>query len=675
MKLAFALIFSLSILSFVRAQDMPAQLPSDGAKPPVRTQPFGELLQPATPLVSPPVAATVRPLAKPPATPPALIAAALDNRDVENRLTGRGMTLVEALSYANSPQRQLDVIHAYWHLVSSVASYNLECRLLRKMEDLRGSAADSAAIQTALASSSAAREEARCVAISAQHSLAEAAMSAVDDSLPLPTNVPHVGAYRTRFAEIFSARPAPPRLILIDRTLPIHCKAIDARARAIAAAEKSLQVATADFAAGRCDLQRVVSCIAKLNRQHLALVDTVCNYNHEIVEYAVASLAQPISGPALVSRLIETKQGDATHFDPRMQPASAVRPLDGRISGQSPTLAPPRTGGRLNAEPHTLPPTLNVDPMQPPQRFAPSGREPIQINPQSGPAVHKGLLLDPPAAPEVKEPPRIDLPQNNMMQTRPVVPVRTTNKPVTVSRLYAALASASPADRARHLVETLHGVRNLPADNGRPIKFADYLGLGQGINRQALVEAFWLSRQRSAEFQVLAQQSQLLDEIQVPQSQDLDAARPAAEADTIDAHIRLLESQFLLTNLVGKASEPAWLTASGLPRFTDYGLAQVQAGADTWELRRRRAMIPAIQATICSHAVAVVEADAARADAIAQGDGGLEAALDRTFRQTEETLAFLASVTAYNNAVARYVLRVSPEISNQMLAEKLLAGS
>ena len=789
MKLSFAITLLLSSLGFgqVPAAPNPAEtgqvqapssefpsteLPSDGAKPPVRTQPFGELLTPgARATVAPDSSAggsssagssaggnipvvfesridnprSVIPAQLPrkidsreidthklPLTPPQMIAAAMNNDDVDNRLSGRSMKLVEALSYANTPQRQLKVIHAYWYLVSSVARYNLECRLVRRLEDLGSSAADGATMQTSLASAAATREEARCVAITAQHALAEAAMLGVGDSLPLPADLPHVGAYRTRFAQIFSVKPAPPRMRLIDRALPIHCKAINARALAIMAADKSLQAAMADRGAGRGDFEGVVSRIAQLNRQHLALVDAVCNYNHEIVEYAVASLAQPISGPALVAMLIETKHGGATHFDRMTHPASAARSLGNGPLGNGPTLAPPRMRGRKIEEPQTTTPATRINPIRPPRRLQPPGREPARLDPHNEPEVHNGLRFDSPSTPASKEPLRLNpsggpvekienaeppRPANpkkletGAMQTRPVVPVqtprskgqwttpalRTTTKPDVDSQgfnnlpsratpsatgLYPDLMSASPTARAKHLVQTLHSImrghgdRNLPADAGRPIELADYLGLGHGINRQALVEAFWLSRQRAAEFQVLAQQTQLLDEIRVPQSRRLEAARLATKADAVDAHIRLLEAQFLLTNLVRKTSEPIWLSARGAPRSAVYNVATIASGSDTWEFRRRRAMIPAIHQTLCRRAVAVVEADVARATAIAAADQSVDAALDCTFRQTEETLALLASVTAYNNAIARHVLRVLPPgVSNRVLAEKLMAGS
>ncbi len=256
--------------------------------------------------------------------------------------------------------------------------------------------------------------------------------------------------------------------------------------------------------------------------------------------------------------------------------------------------------------------------------------------------------------------------------------MRSSHKPAvdlrsSKSGLYASFAAASVVDRARQLVQKLYAGRILSSDVARPIELADYLALGQGMNRRSLVEAFWLNRQRAAELQVVLQQSELLDEIRVSDSKRLEAVRLAAKADTVDARIRLLESQFELTSLVGKTVEPLWLTTSGEPRSAAYEVPPIAAGADTWEFRRRRAMIPAMHQTLCRRAEAVVDADAARVHAL---NGPVDDALARTLRQTEETLAFLTSATGYNNAVAGYVLRVlPPDVSNRVLAEKLMTGS
>ncbi|MBN2292276.1 MAG: hypothetical protein JXM70_07620 [Pirellulales bacterium] len=711
------------------SEALPKQLPPAAAKSPVRTQPFGELFEPKSSepkpqssgvekrinrlrsnvpaqlprgtvrreidsnnlkAISPTKSSTTPPVIQPAksivplaATPPELMAAAMNNDDAGSRLNGQSIPLLQMLSFANTPQRQIEVIHAYWHLVSCVARYNLECRLIRRLEDLHGSATKGFSLQTALASASAAREDARCEAIAAQHALAQAAMLGVGDNLPLPDDLPHVGAYRTRFAEIFAAKSAPPRLVLIDRALPIHFKSIEARAQAIAAADNSLQVAMADHAAGQGNIDGIIARLTQFNRQYAALVESVCTYNHEIAEYAVSSLGQPVSNTALVTMLITTKHGGATHFDPRTQPASAISQ-----PGQRPTLAPPRLADRKSVEPRITPPDMRVNPIRPKQQLEPADKAPTQLNPlnpQHKSGVHNGLLLETPKGP-TKAPSRLNPPvtpvegSENTETPRPVVPVRKSDQssqvpssngkwtPVTMH------SSHKPAvDQVGHLMKTLYADSNLPADVAGTIGLADYLALGQGMNRRALVEAFWLNRQRAAELQVVMQQNELLDEIRVPGSVLLEAARLATKADMIDAQIRFLESQFDLTNLVGKTVEPLWLTASGAPRSTAYKVSTIATASDTWEFRSRRAMIPAMYRTLCLRANAVIEADASRAEALS---GPLDEALACTFKKTEETMEFLALATAYNNAVAGYVLRIlPPNVPNRVLAEKLMAGS
>ena len=681
---------------------------------------------------------------------------ALPGQSLSGRgLSGRGMSLVEALTYANTPQQQLEVTHAYWRLVARVASYNLQCRLLRRLDIPGVAAADLPVLKTAQASADAALEEARCEAVTAQHDLAQAAMLGVGSSLPLPVDLPHVGTYHTHFAEIFSTKAAPPSALLIDRVLPIYCKAIDARSRAIAASQQSFDAAREAYrggVAGRdgasrngASLDGVIARAASLGRQHCALVNSICDYNHEIAEYAVASLSRPVSGEALVSMLIKTntKNNMPGQFDSNNVSATAVLPAHNQ-----PTLAPPRgsvrrlshdepvTQNPLQPIPSETPPAQNPlrgESLQNKRKEMPAGEEPFRLDLPHGPAkrltpIGPGASREPAGQFEIitsPSPNREKQPETAVIHTREIVPVqaqpqphsspdpkrqwetsveetpvekapakRSVNKPPLDARselkfpsgknrpagLYAALANVSASDRASRLINILHRdlpAANLPADMGRRIELADYLALGN--NRPLMIEAFWLVRQRAAEYQTLAQQARLLDELRFASSPHpmatrlatarLTAMRLATEAEMIDAHIRLIQAQYRLTDLVGKTIESPWLLAASTPRSTPYDAVadpsrqEPFAATDTWETRRLRAVIPSMHDTLCRRATAVVEADTARAAATiglqtttaGQMPGAAEnLVLDCTIRQTEETMSLLASLTDYNNAIARH---------------------
>ena len=103
---------------------------------------------------------------------------------------------------------------------------------------------------------------------------------------------------------------------------------------------------------------------------------------------------------------------------------------------------------------------------------------------------------------------------------------RTTHKPIrppasmgdlagstAAAPLYSALVAAMPTARAKQLAVALYWDRSLPKDSGKPIGLADCLLRDGGIDHRATIEAYWLVRKRAAEYQLLAEQVELLDAI------------------------------------------------------------------------------------------------------------------------------------------------------------------
>ena len=723
-----------------------SQTPADTAAespPAVRSRPFGELLAPESP-------APRQPHKKPPATaplgfgktasrdsivpnkrtgfveilPPELIAQAMQPLDGA-ALSGRSVPLAEVLAYANTPQRQLETVHAYWRLVASVANYNLQCRLVRRLDIPNVKNADLPVLKMARASAAAALEEARCEAISAQHTLAQTAMLPVGQILPLPADLPHVGVYHTHFAEIFSAKTPPPVARLVDRVLPVYTKAIDARGRAIAASRKSFDAVLKSYRAGISDIDAVVARAASLNRQQRALVVSVCQYNHEIAEYAVASLSRPVNGPVLVSMLIKTKNTSASGLSSLDVPATASR------TRNQPTLAPPRGAvRRLSHDEPIQNPLRDVDTLE---QSPPTDEEPFRLDPPDVPAKpltpvdpdyssSQGTKIEVLETPVPSRPAHGDTP---VIRTRPVEPVlirsqpalapalkpawettieqtpaaegpkkRSASKPLFDSRgelkkpaakgLYASLQNASASDRAARLTDILHADFELPIDTGRRVELSEYLAMG--TDRQAMAEAYWLVRQRAAEYQTLDGQRRLLGELSFSAAPPcvkarLEAVRTATEAEMADAHARLIQSQYRLADLVGKTSEPAWLFPATRPHAMPYNPEAVAPRRDirtqrnwpsmnwpvqNWPVQnmaaqRIAATVPMTYSALCRRADAVVETDSARAAAVcdlqatasmAMKPGNMEnRVLDLTIRETEETMAMLATLTKYNNAV------------------------
>ena len=150
------------------------------------------------------------------------------------------------------------------------------------------------------------------------------------------------------------------------------------------------------------------------------------------------------------------------------------------------------------------------------------------------------------------------------------------------SPLYPALRDTQPAVRAKQLTVALHWDRSLPEGAGKPISLADCMLREAGGDRRATIEAYWLVRQRAAEYQVLVQQSEMLEALMPVvlerRSQPsgpaemlrLHAAQTAAQAATREAQVALLEAQYALAQRIGAMADAAWPLASTVPHSGSY---------------------------------------------------------------------------------------------------------
>ncbi len=540
------------------------------------------------------------------AAPPDLVAEVL-SPPVGGTLTGRLLTLAEALASARTRAQQLEVTHAYWRLTQAVGEYRQRFDEADRLRRFEARSEDGPMLRSARASAVAALRGAEVAAVRAQHELAEAAGLPAGVPLPLPADPPHVGSYRTNYDEVFAARSVPPRARLIHRVLPLRREGIDFRAAAVQAAEDAVLAAGDAYRGKEVDFSGFVACLAFWGEQRRALAADACRYNHDIADYALTVIGSPVSSQALVAMLIKPRQA-------------------------APAPAPP-------AVPARIPPSQSRSGVDQPSAVQPSGPVPRTAN---------RLQLQPPAASG------------------------------GAASLYPALEAAAPAVRAKQLSQALHWDRSLPPKAGEAIDLRDCLRRIPASLRQPAIDAYWLGRQRAAEYQVLVAAKEWLDQL-APEALEqrsrpgepeamlrLRAARIAAEADLREAHVQLLEAQFELTRLVGRPFTSTWLLPSTPPHAGTYDLrleAQPRQLAESRPLRRLAVAIPALAESVQDRAAAVVEADAARAAATAAYQArsrSLDPLLACIQYQTVETLAFLETLTGYNRAIGEYALTVLP---------------
>lgn len=677
-----------------------AQVPADAPLQPV-AQPLPETgadtAVPAegedvkTPANSPP--AGPPPVRIPPVrrrlTPPEMVVEALASTP-GSRLTGRPLSLLTALSSTADHRHQLEVTHAYWGLAEAVAVYHFSLEHDRQLRGLEAAADEAAPLQSARASAAALVREAEVAAVAAQHELAALVLFPPDAPLPLPADRPHVGPYRTHFDRLFSARTAPARTRLIDRTLPIRCRVIDGRASAVHATEDAMTAAGDARQTGQAGLRTLLTCMDEHLRQRQAFIKSVFRYNHEIADYALAVIRPGSNVQILVGMLISPTSQPlrplAADTDGLLQPAGYNEPVPtpARRPGQNvptPARRPPQNVP-TPAAPRIAPRVLGDQVPTPSKGWSPSPT-PARKEPTPAPEREESKSASPerPVVPAVPE---------------PAEPTPTTvNKPVAQLRdelrmpaLYSALVDAPPETRAKQLTLTLHWDRALPEGIGEPVGLEDCLRNLSDGDRHGLIEAYWVARQRAAEYQVLVQQAQLLEDLVLaagherhPSTLRLCSAGLATAAALHEARADLLDAQFELAIRIGRETDQAWPVPSTAPhsgRYVPKIATPPGRPSESWRMRRLAATIPGLAESVLQRAGAVVHADAARATAASASPPGgtpIEPVLACIGRETAQAFAFLRTLTAYNRAIADYALTVlPPDTPPDELAALLAAG-
>ncbi|MBN2216916.1 MAG: hypothetical protein JW719_06035 [Pirellulales bacterium] len=305
--------------------------------------------------------------------PPQVVARALEPLK-ETPLAGHSLSLLAAVSAARDTAGQVAVVHVYWDAVGMAAQYNLRRRERAVLERLEPRPGDELMVRMARASSDAAVVEAQIAAVASQHALAERTLAPLASaSLPLPNDRPCAAPYETRFEQLFASRPAPAQAWLIHRTLPLKWQAIEKRANAIATAEKALTVSREAYRRGEVDLENVLAALAAWSRQEDALMRNVCDYNHDIADYAAAVAVGPADGATLVSMLI------GPSMEPVPEPASGPVGIT-RIGEPIPLEPSPWTRPRPTLAPAegTIQPAGHLEPLLDPASSAgsPEGKSP-----------------------------------------------------------------------------------------------------------------------------------------------------------------------------------------------------------------------------------------------------------------------------------------------------------
>lgn len=467
---------------------------------------------------------------------------------------GQPLTLLEALAPAAWRPQQSAVTTAYWELCAAVAEFryawDIDHRLkeliaLMQTREASGSLAH-CELQIRCTAAQARLHQARIRLATAQYELAShRGTSVTDETLPLPLDLPHTGAYETRFRQVYATRTPPPEARLIDRLLPMQRELVVQRAAAVQAASDAWSAAADAYQRGQAALPILVRCLDDLDRQRQAFIAAVLDYNQHIARYALTAAPSGMDRQAVVGMLIRPSAADTrrarTNTLPGTgagaRPATYLEPIrdgdprppseqDVPASAQGLPAAAGRTGDP--ASPLHLPAGSGADVATPPAGVvppaafeSPADARPLLGAPQTLPSGAGG-------DPSGPKPSGLSLPPDPFIRTRPqiapdgasvapgavpsgpalqpppsaaplVAVVRRAvwdqastavlvEKPAPPRPLYPSLAEMPPARRAQQLVALLY---TNPARKVPTVSLADALRTAPIDHRRTVIEQYW----------------------------------------------------------------------------------------------------------------------------------------------------------------------------------------
>jgi hypothetical protein len=316
----------------VPAGDAPAEPPSASAS---RTPPSAPTPPPPGGAAAGPPAASSPSLAPPPPSAPlpmegnaaALLSSLLEPFGVPSGgplppAYARPLPLLEALARSGDRTRRLWIVQAYWKVATAHAGMRCATAALERLELVAPGSDphDRATLDVAVAAARADLADANARLGVAQQDLVDLARLPLGEPPPWPIDRPLADPYETRFEEIFASRIATGRVRAIVRTLPARYEALSARAVAVTAADRAMQMAEADHAKGNRPIEAVVAAHSAVVDQQSAFLESVRAYNVEIAEYAMAVADLSTPDEQFVAMLIANPAG----WQPR--PVEALGP-------------------------------------------------------------------------------------------------------------------------------------------------------------------------------------------------------------------------------------------------------------------------------------------------------------------------------------------------------------
>lgn len=281
---------------------------------------------PVQPPSEPPAVERPRAAAEP--IKPGVLWEALSSPPVNGRLAGELVTLTDAIRTAESRDQQTEIVSAYWDLSAAVTDYYLSARESTELETLRQGISQPGMVWDEARRALTTRvQTARRTAELAQYRLRDLMQNPAVQGLPLPVDLPHTGAYETRYEANFAGRESSLSRELHELVPSLHRSLTFQTAQVIADERLRKRVSeTRSPQSNGSELLKIHELVCLRRRE---FVRTVEEYNTQIVRYTELASPGRVGTDRLVAMLIEDPAPSTLiKEDADVRAAGAEEPVD-----------------------------------------------------------------------------------------------------------------------------------------------------------------------------------------------------------------------------------------------------------------------------------------------------------------------------------------------------------
>ncbi len=246
--------------------------------------------------------------AAPPQTDTASTASALlDELDIHQsgiQLPGQPMALLDMLAHTE-PRRRSSMINQYWATYQAWTAYRFAIDEMHWLQQLGqpAAASDQLMLEAALSAADNNVAQQQLELMRQQGKLNLFLQGPVSETLPLPSDRPLVGRYRTNFEMYAAQAPMPESLRQLNQWLPKQQMLISGRAETVQRCRTAVARASQAFKQGSVPIGSMLQAIELCRANHHSFIDTVVGYNRDVAQYAL-SVKPYVQAPSQVVAML-----------------------------------------------------------------------------------------------------------------------------------------------------------------------------------------------------------------------------------------------------------------------------------------------------------------------------------------------------------------------------------